>query len=360
MHFDFLKSRALAAALLAVVLLSAPQASAAAEKRLITETDLFDFKWIAGPQISPDGQHVVFVRVTVNEKKDGYDTALWIVGTDGKEPARQFTSGPRDGSPRWSPDGSRLAFARAVEKDGKPQPPQIYVISLAGGEAVAVTDLPRGAGGPVWSPDGRTLAFTSGANEKDLAKQAREKDKDKDKAKAKEGEEERESDVRVITQATYRFDGGGYDDPTRPNHIWTVAVPAPGAKASEPKQITQGEFDEGGMDWSPDGSLLYFVSNRVKEPYYVAPDADLYSVAAGGGEIRRVVSIDGGIEDFSLSPDGKRIAFVGTLNANPTRSHNQTDLFVVDAAPGATAKNLTVDYDGDVGAGLAADQHPPR
>lgn len=358
MHCDFLKSRALAAALLALVLLSVPQALAAAEKRLITETDLFDFKWIAGPQISPDGKHVVFVRVTVNEKKDGYDTALWIVGTDGQEPARQFTSGPRDGSPRWSLDSTRLAFARAVEKDGKPQPPQIYVISLAGGEAVAVTDLPRGAGGPVWSPDGKTLAFESGTNEKDLAKKAREKDKAK--AKDKAGEEERESDVRVITRATYRFDGGGYDDPTRPNHIWTVAVPAPGAKPAEPKQITQGEFDEGGLEWSPDGSLLYFVSNRVKEPYYAPPDADLYSVPAGGGEIRRVASIEGGIQDYALSPDGKRIALVGTLNANPTRSHNQTDLFVVDANPGSTAKNLTADYDGDVAEGLAADQHPPR
>lgn len=352
MRFDFPRHRGLAAALLAIVLLSAPAALAAAEKRLITETDLFDFKWIAGPQISPDGRHVVFVRVTVNEKKDGYDTALWIVGTDGKEPARQFTSGPRDGSPRWSPDGTRLAFARSAEKDGKPQPPQIHVISLAGGEGVAVTELPGGAGGAVWSPDGKTLAFVSGTNEKDLAK--------KDKAKGKSGEEERESDVRVITRAIYRFDDAGYDDPTRPGHLWTVAVPAPGAKAAEPKQITRGELNEGDPVWSPDGSLLYFNSNRVKEGYYVPQDSDLYSVPAAGGEIRKVVSIDGPIGDFAFSPDGKRIAFVGVLNANPVRSHNQTDLFVVDAAPGAAAKNLTAGYDGDVAEGLAADQHPPR
>lgn len=356
MRFESSRHRGVAAALLAVVLLSAPAALSAADKRAVTETDLFDFKWIAGPQISPDGRHVVFVRVTVNEKKDGYDTALWIVGTDGREPARQFTSGPRDGSPAWSPDSTRLAFARTVEKDGKPQPPQIHVISLAGGEAVAVTDLPGGVGGPVWSPDGKTLAFGSGTNEKDLAKKA----KDTAKAKGKSGEEERESDVRVITRAIYRFDDAGYDDPTRPNHIWTVAVPAPGAKPAEPKQITRGEFEEGDPVWSSDGSQIYFNSNRVKEGYYVSPDSDLYSVPAAGGEIRKVVSIDGPIGDFALSPDGKRIAFTGVLNANPVRSHNQTDLFVVDAVPGAVAKNLTADYDGDVAEGLAADQHPPR
>src|SRR4051812_18759622 len=99
--------RGVAAALAAVLLLAAPQAVSAA-KRPITETDLFKFVWIADPEISPDGRQVAFVRVTVNEKKDGYSTALWIAPTDGSEPPRPFTSGPADNSPRWSPDNSRL------------------------------------------------------------------------------------------------------------------------------------------------------------------------------------------------------------------------------------------------------------
>ena len=93
---------------------------------------------------------VVYVRVVVNEKTDDYDTSLWIVPTDGREAPRALTSGTRDSSPRWSPDGKRLAFVRA----GAGQPPQIHVISLSGGEARRITDLPRGAGAPAWSPDG--------------------------------------------------------------------------------------------------------------------------------------------------------------------------------------------------------------
>src|SRR5947207_8181909 len=89
-------------ALLALLALAAPLAAAT---RPITETDLFRFTWIADPQISPDGRRVAFVRVTVDAKKTGYETAVWMVDTDGSHLPRAFTTGPQDLSPRWSPDG---------------------------------------------------------------------------------------------------------------------------------------------------------------------------------------------------------------------------------------------------------------
>ena len=90
-----------------------------AQKRNITENDLFDFTWIGDPQVSPDNSLVAFVRVTVNEKKDGYNTSIWGVSAGGGEP-RRLTSGNHDSSPRWSPDGKYLAFVRVTEKEGKP------------------------------------------------------------------------------------------------------------------------------------------------------------------------------------------------------------------------------------------------
>ena len=141
-------------------LLCLPLTLIAADRRPIAETDIYSFQWIASPRISPDGSRIVYTHVTVNQKHDGYETALWIIPSTGGS-ARQLTAGPHDVSPQWSPDGRILAFARASEKDGKPQPGQIYLLAMDGGEARPLTDVPKGAGGPVWSPDGHTIAFSS-------------------------------------------------------------------------------------------------------------------------------------------------------------------------------------------------------
>jgi dipeptidyl aminopeptidase/acylaminoacyl peptidase len=103
--------------------LVAVSSSLFAQKRNITEKDLFDFVWIGDPQISPDGTRVAFVRVTVNEKKEGYNTSIWSVPVAGGEEPHQLTKGDHDSAPRWSPDGKYLLFLRATEKEGKPEPP---------------------------------------------------------------------------------------------------------------------------------------------------------------------------------------------------------------------------------------------
>ncbi len=119
--------------------------NAAADKRNITEKDLFNFVWVGDAQVSPDGSRVAFVRVTVNEKKEGYNTSIWTVSIAGNEGPHRLTSGERDSSPRWSPDGKYLVFTRVTEKDGKPESPQLFMLSMAGGDAFSFTTLPKGA-----------------------------------------------------------------------------------------------------------------------------------------------------------------------------------------------------------------------
>src|SRR6266699_5813774 len=173
-----------------LVLLALAPGPLAAGKRPITEQDLFRFVWIADPQISPDGSRAAFVRAHVNEKKEGYETEIWMVSTRGGSPLK-WTGGPRDGSPRWSPDGGRLVFTRSIDKEGQPEPPQLYVLPVAGGEAWPLTSLPKGAGAPAWSPDGKSVAFLSATTDEDLARAARKKD-------GKPDDSERDSDVRIV------------------------------------------------------------------------------------------------------------------------------------------------------------------
>jgi dipeptidyl aminopeptidase/acylaminoacyl peptidase len=324
-------------------------------KRPMTASDLLRFSWAADPRIAPDGSRVAFVKVMVDSEKDDYRSAIFLVAVPAPGQTavpRRLTNGPRDTAPRWSPDGSRLIFARATEKDGKPQPPQLYLLSLAGGEPRPLTDLPKGASAPAWSPDGKTVAFLSGTTPDDIEKARR----------IKKGEKpERESDVRIVTREEFRLDNAGYRDTAHPGHVWTAVVPDESSADAppEPQRLTSGPFAEADPTWSIDSKAIYFLSARDLEPYHRPDRAAIYVVAAQGGPIKKVAGIPGTAGDLAVSPDGKRLAFRGTLN-EPVRSFVQPDLYVVDAAPGGVARNLTAAFDGDIGSGLAGDQHPPR
>lgn len=241
------------------------------------------------PQISPDGQQVVFVLSRIEEEdpekiekefaKPRYRGHLWW--SDGKQ-TRQLTHGETasgDSQPRWSPDGQTIAFVRrSAEIKGA-----LMLLPLAGGEARRVTHFKQGVSGVKWSPDGRYLCFHSGGDEED--------------------KRDERGEARVITRPLYRFNGLDWL-PETPAKLWLYDV--------QKDKLTEWHAPEIGMDsvaWLPDSSGVLFVSSTDHKAVYEWRN-EVFSLNLKG-KVRQLTHWDSGIDAVIPHPDGQRFALVG-------------------------------------------------
>jgi dipeptidyl aminopeptidase/acylaminoacyl peptidase len=284
----------------------------------MTPHDLTRMRFVSDAQLSPDGRRVAFVVTTLSEARDEYLANIWLVDTAGGAPRRFTTGSGRDTTPRWSPDGTRLAF---IAERGRKAKAQLYVMPADGGEPVQRTDLPNSVSDPVWSPDSTRLAFVSRVG----GWQEPEDEAERDASKP----------ARFITTMKYKMNGVGFTYDRRP-HIFVVA-----ADHCEPRQLTDGEWDDASPSWSPDGTRLVFVSARHEDWDYDNA-ADVWVVAAQGGEPMCVTDTSGPVASPVFSPDGQTLAYLGHRYQHD--SGRNTRLFTVAAAGGAP-QCLTADFD---------------
>jgi len=279
--------------------------------------DVYELTGAADPRLHPDGKTVAFVVWRIDKEENEYRSAIWLAAADGSSPPRQFTSGEkRDSSPRWSPDGSQLAF---TSSRGEGETGQLYVIPAQGGEARKLTDLKEDPSDIAWSPDGSRIAFC-----------ARVRDE------AYEEEDEKKRRPRRFTRLNYKLDNVGWTGDRR-QHVFVVPVHG----SEEPKQLTEGDFEDSSPSWSPDGERLAFVSAR-SEFWDLELASDVFVVDAGGGEPKQLTESDGGCDGPVWSADGSQIAFLYTPGTLDWPHHGQV---AIVSAEGGGHRLLTESLD---------------
>jgi dipeptidyl aminopeptidase/acylaminoacyl peptidase len=280
--------------------------------------DVYQLTGVSDPRVRPGGEEVAYVVWSIDEEKNEYRQSIWLARLDGSQPPRRFTTGTNDSQPRWSPDGTRLAFVskRGDEKAKR----QLYVMPADGGEPECLTDLKDDAGEAAWSPDGTQLVFSARVPHE-----------------AYEEEDERKRAPRRFTRLLYKLDSVGWTGDRR-RHLYVV--PADGS--AEAKQITDGDYEDSRPAWTPDGKSIAFSSAR-RENWDIELKGDVYVVPAGGGEPKRLTPGDSNHYAPSYSPDGKLLAVKWDPGGFDFPRNPQ--IAVVDAETGENRRILTASLD---------------
>ena len=285
--------------LASALLFAIPAAASTTNSQYFEAEDIFALEYASDVQISPDGSKIVYVRSSNDIMTDSTRRSLWLLDVKTGQQLPLFADNFNYSQPRWSADGSKLAFISNLS--GKNE---IHVHYLAAGKTAQLSRLPQSPGNLSWSQDGKQLAFTMNvaASEADVKQRVK-------KVKKPEGAKWSESAV-VLDRARYQADGQGF---LKPQFRQIFILPVTGGSA---RQLTSGDFHYGSdLSFTPDSKALVFSANLDPEWEFQPRDSNLYRLDLASNELSTLTTMAGDESAPVFSPDGKQLAFLWHSNA---------------------------------------------
>lgn len=288
--------------------------------------DIFNLEFVSDPQISPDGSKVIYVRNFKDIMTDKSLSNLWIVNFDGTQNRPLTTGEQNDRSPRWSHDGKKIVYAS--NKSGKSE---IYLRWMDTGDEMMLVNSEKSPSNITWSPDDKHLAFNMFVPK---AKPS------PIRMPAKPKGAQWNAPPKYIDNLTWRRDGVG-ELPQGNQQLFTVPV-----SGGTPRQLTEGPFNHGNAEWSKDGQKLYFSANMREDRELEGSDSDIYTISLSNGEITKLTDRYGPDGNPKISPDGKKMAYLGY--DDKYKGYQISRLYIANA-DGSGSQLISGDLDRDVG-----------
>jgi dipeptidyl aminopeptidase/acylaminoacyl peptidase len=290
---------------------------------LFTSRDVFELEYATDPQIRPGGEQVAYVRRSNDIMTDRTRSNIWLVAPDGSDHRPLLSGTANFSSPRWSPDGTRLAYLSTAERGS-----QLYVRWMDTGQTALVTNIQESASNIAWSPDGKSIAFTMNVSfdARPFSVNMPEKPEGAEWSPAFE----------YVTETRYQADGSGILEPAY-SHIFVVP-----AEGGTPRQLTAGNYNHrGSLSWTPDSREILFSANRNENWALQSRESDIFAVSTAG-ELRQLTAMPGVETGPRVSPDGTLIAYGKTDNEKLAYRNRYLHVIGID---GENDRNLSASID---------------
>lgn len=312
--------------LLIPLFLSSPDQTIEAQKSKFDYLDVFDLQYVDEPQISPDGNTIIYVRHQFDVMTDSRYTNLWSISFSGDD-HKPLTSGKASyGTPTWSPDGSKIAYTSSEEGST-----QIFVRWMESGTTSSITNLIHSPGNLQWSPDGSKLLFSMSL--------PTEKPNLATLPTPPEGAEWKEG-ASVIDYVQYKADGNFDVLEETYSHIYIIS-----AEGGAPRKLTDGNYNHTSPTWAPDGESILFTADRSGNADLDPNNAQIFEMEIESGELTQITDKRGPHSSPVISPDGQYIAYTGY--EDQFVGYQLTDLYVMNR-DGSDIRKISDDLDVDV------------